>query len=235
MSDPCTLSGKMPILKGEDRAFGGNDLIIDLIPKSCWFSNVRTSISAGSWNKLRQLVYERANHGCECCGNAAPPGLEAHERWYYDMAKQTQQLVRIIALCKKCHEVTHFGRTEFILCRGDEAQAHQMKVRGWTLAQFMAHKTEAFTTWRERNQLKWELDLTLITANGMELKRTYTPAERAQQAQQQALEQQQQHEQQQHEQQQQAQQQQAQQQQAQQQQEVRESILAYIRDEFPPE
>ena len=31
-------------LKGEDHNFGGNILFIDLIPNSCWFTNVRSSV-----------------------------------------------------------------------------------------------------------------------------------------------------------------------------------------------
>lgn len=55
------------ILIGEDREFNGNDLFIDLIPKSCWFSNVRTSVVKKDWDRLRKHIYDRVNNKCEIC------------------------------------------------------------------------------------------------------------------------------------------------------------------------
>lgn len=34
----------------EDRNFGGYELYIDLIPKSCWFTNVRYCIKSNDWD-----------------------------------------------------------------------------------------------------------------------------------------------------------------------------------------
>ena len=169
----CIKSDELTQLIGEDRMFGGNDLFIDLIPRGCWFSNVRTSIKGSCWDKLRKLVYERADNKCECCGvkdekTSLETRLEAHERWFYDDIKKTQKLMRIIALCNLCHLVTHFGRAN-IINKGEEAKRHFMKVRKFTEEQFEEHKKEAFRLWSERNNDTWELDLTLITDNNIEL------------------------------------------------------------------
>ena len=67
-------------LKGEDRTFGGNKLFIDLIPRSCWFTNVRKFIHNTDWDRVRNHIYNRTNNTCECCGEKCDR-LEAHERW----------------------------------------------------------------------------------------------------------------------------------------------------------
>jgi hypothetical protein len=38
-------------LIGEDREFGGNTLFIDLVPSTCWFSNVRSCIHPKDWDR----------------------------------------------------------------------------------------------------------------------------------------------------------------------------------------
>jgi hypothetical protein len=167
-------------LVGEDRNYGGNDLFIDLIPKNCWFSNVRTSIKYRDWNRLRKYVYKRVDYKCECCNFDTKENdtrLEAHERWYYDETNKTQKLMRIIALCNLCHLSTHLGYAH-ISGRGDEAINHLMKVRKFTQEEFQNHRKEAFELWRQRNTIKWSLDLSLITNNNIELIKKYTEGER---------------------------------------------------------
>jgi hypothetical protein len=43
------------VLTGEDRTFGSG-LFVDLIPASCWFTNVRSCVSARDWDRLRTVV-----------------------------------------------------------------------------------------------------------------------------------------------------------------------------------
>jgi len=60
-------AGPLPVvLPGEDRTFGSG-LFVDLIPASCWFTNVRSCVSARDWDRLRTLVYGRAGNRCEVC------------------------------------------------------------------------------------------------------------------------------------------------------------------------
>jgi len=155
----------------EDRSFGGSTLYVDLIPSSCWFTNVRYCVKPKDWNKIRKIVYSRANYTCECCGincieNKLP--IEAHERWNYDYTTQTQKLVRLIGLCKNCHSTTHYG---FSRMNGLEEQikAHLMKIRNFNLEELKEHIDIAYAIWIERNQYDWYLDLSLITSNGFEV------------------------------------------------------------------
>lgn len=162
-------------LVGEDRNYGGNLLFVDLIPRSCWFTNVRKCIHFSDWDRLRRYIYERANNKCECCHNEVP--LDAHERWHFDDKDKVQKLVRIIALCKPCHEATHMGLAQ-IRGRGDAAIEHLMNVTGMNKREANEHIQEAFDLWNKRNFLKWKLDLGIITNSGLKLSQEFDENER---------------------------------------------------------
>src|SRR5215831_6639908 len=52
------------LLPGEDREFGSG-LFVDLVPSSCWFTNVRSCISEQDWERLRRMIVSRAGQRCE--------------------------------------------------------------------------------------------------------------------------------------------------------------------------
>ena len=164
------------ILTGEDRTYGGNELFIDLIPNTCWFTNVRYCTHSRDWDRLRDCVYSRVNNTCECCHNKTN-NIEAHERWHYDNDTKTQKLVRLVALCKMCHTTTHIGLAG-IKGKGSEALEHLKKVRNFTHEEAIEHKKQAFQVWRERNTIKWNLDLSLLTNNNIKLIKNVSSKER---------------------------------------------------------
>lgn len=158
------------LLPGEDRCFGAG-LYVDLVPVSCWFTNVRSCVAPRDWDRLRHMVYRRASHRCEACGaakNASGVRLEAHERWEYRLqgTRPVQTLRRLVCLCAACHEVTHYGLAS-LRGRGEHALRHLMTVNGWHPHQACAHVDEAERVWRLRSQIDWMLDLTLLTAAGV--------------------------------------------------------------------
>ena len=71
------------LLPGEDRGFGSG-LFVELVPSSCWFTNVRSSVAACDWERLRRMIRRRADHCCEICragdDRETRRWLEAHER-----------------------------------------------------------------------------------------------------------------------------------------------------------
>tara|TARA_Y100001970_G_C14114041_1_gene792541 strand:- start:468 stop:1193 length:726 start_codon:yes stop_codon:yes gene_type:complete len=167
-------------LVNEDREFGGNGLFVDLVPRSCWFTNVRYCIHPSDWNRLRVYIYSRVNYTCECCGINTKNkriALEAHERWKYDESSSTQKLVRIVALCKPCHEVTHIGLAS-VRGRREEAIAHLKRVRLFTDEEADEHIQDAFKVWHDRSAIDWSLDLSLMTDNGIKLARSVNKDER---------------------------------------------------------
>lgn len=172
------------LLPGEDRSFGSG-LFVDLIPQSCWFTNVRSCVSAQDWERLRRMINGRAGQRCEACGRGedreAQRWLEAHERWDYDAAAGVQRLRRLVCLCTDCHTVTHFGLAE-VKGKRAVALAHLRSVTGMSLQQAEAHVRAAFEVWCERSARMWMLDLNLLTDAGIGVVRPPAPAERQESA-----------------------------------------------------
>jgi 5-methylcytosine-specific restriction endonuclease McrA len=142
-------------------------LHIELVPKTCFYSNVRTLLPNKYWDKLRKESYEKANHVCEICGdNGKNQGynhnVECHEIWSYDDDTRTQKLLGLISLCPKCHQVKHFGRTSAI-GKQPEAFKHLEKVNEWNHKQCVDHAKEAMLEWMDRSKYKWKLDLGVLT------------------------------------------------------------------------
>lgn len=158
------------LLPGELRNFG-EGLFVDLIPRSCWFTNVRSCVSPLDWERLRRLVIDRAGNECEACTMFPIPEqqlyMECHERWAYTK-DDTQKLVRLVCLCSRCHEATHMGLAQ-VRDRDSEAMEHLMTVEGMTWEQAEQHVATAFEVWRERNRTDWRLDLSMLTDAGIEI------------------------------------------------------------------
>lgn len=158
--------GPINKLVGENRQFGGNKLYVDLIPASCWFTNVRYCVKDSDWYRLRKYVYERVNNICECCKKVSD--LEAHERWDYDNDQKIQKLVRLVGLCSDCHRVTHIGLAE-INGYGEDAFEHLKKVLDISDEECEKHIEDAYDIWEERSKFDWKLDLSILIDNGIEI------------------------------------------------------------------
>lgn len=138
-----------------------NKLAFELVPESCWYSNLRSILTREQWDVVRKDAYARAAGRCMVCG--APAGrLEAHERWEYDERNAVQKLADVVAVCRSCHEVIHIGRTQ-LMGREREAADHFMKVNGCSYAQYIKALGEANEAHRRRNRVaEWKLDLTWL-------------------------------------------------------------------------
>lgn len=84
-------------------------LEIELVPKTCWYSNLRNVFTQQEWKLVRNYIcdFRFTDNKCNICGQRAY-FLEAHEQWEYDMKKHIQRLVRIRPLCTNCHKVKHW-------------------------------------------------------------------------------------------------------------------------------
>lgn len=133
-------------------------LNFELVPDSCWYSNLRSILSPALWDVVRKEAYARADGRCMICG-AVSKRLEAHERWEYDEKAEVQRLADVVAVCKACHEVIHIGRTT--LLGGEERAAeHFMKVNGCSYPDYRKALGEANEAHRRRNSVgEWKLDL----------------------------------------------------------------------------
>lgn len=146
----------------------GPRLTIELVPRTCWFSNVREQVSRSDWNRIRSRVYEQAGRLCEICGGrGSRHPVECHEVWEYDEAAGVQRLVRMIAVCPSCHEVKHIGLAG-MRGRGDIARAHLAKVNGWTPEFAARYVNDAFDLWRRRSSRNWSLDISILETYGVD-------------------------------------------------------------------
>jgi hypothetical protein len=169
------------VLPGEDRSFGAG-LFVDLVPRSCWFTNVRSCVTQQDWERLRRPIFRRAGYRCEACGatedRETRRWLEAHERWYYNDHTGVQSLRRLIALCSPCHLTTHFGYAN-VTGRTDQALAHLRTVTGMTDREAWAHIDAAQNLWIARSRRTWKLDLNVLTGAGITLARPEPATARA--------------------------------------------------------
>jgi hypothetical protein len=157
---------------------GPGRLTIELVPKTCWFSNVRTHVSKADWEKCKRLVRQRSGDKCEICGGRGPKWpVEAHEQWSYDEDRQIQMLVGLVALCPDCHRVKHIGRA-FAMNEADLALVHLAKVNRWSLRTAESYAKTAFDIWELRSQYQWSLDISVLALLGIDVADIITSYER---------------------------------------------------------
>lgn len=135
-------------------------LTIELVPKTCWYSNVRSEVSKDEWDKIKRTVSSSAGYKCEICNGKGPKWpVECHEIWSYDNG--VQRLERFIALCPSCHEVKHIGLAT-IKGRREIVVDHFAKVNVLSLEEANKYVLEAFNIWHTRSQHQWSLDISYL-------------------------------------------------------------------------
>jgi hypothetical protein len=149
-------------------------LTIELIPKTCHFSSVRTMVTPKEWDKIRFISYEKAKHKCQICGdNGINQGykhrVECHEIWDYDDTNKVQKLVGLISLCVICHQVKHIGRA-MAIGKKKETYDQLAKVNKWTPEDIQRHIDESFELYKERSKHEWTLDISLLSSEPYEIK-----------------------------------------------------------------
>lgn len=142
-------------------------LTIELVPTTCFFSNVRSELPKKEWDRIRKESYSKANYCCEICGGSGlkqgyKHPLECHEIWHYDDENKIQTLEGLISLCPRCHQVKHMGRTTVI---GKQAVAfkHMEEVNGWDHKQVVDYVAQAFLEHRWRSNFQWKLNVGILT------------------------------------------------------------------------
>ena len=137
-------------------------LTIELIPKSSFFVNVRSTVEPLIWNKIRAKCYRRAKFRCEICGGQGPNHpVECHECFEYDEYWGVQRLTRLIALCPDCHRCKHFGLAT-LHGKADEAIKHLMKINNISEMDAHCYLKGVAAEWERRNKIEWVLDLSYL-------------------------------------------------------------------------
>lgn len=137
-------------------------LTVELVPSTCWFSNVRDHVSRPIWDKLRKATYKQAQYRCEVCGGRGDRHpVECHEIWHYDDLNHLQTLEGLTALCPSCHQVKHIGLAG-LQGYGQQAESHLAKINGWSQGQTDAYLKTVWEIWHQRSRHDWSLDFSWL-------------------------------------------------------------------------
>jgi 5-methylcytosine-specific restriction endonuclease McrA len=141
-------------------------LTIELVPKTAWYTNVRSNVSKSEWDRIRSKSYTLANNVCEICGETGKSqgykhNVECHEIWEYDDTNKKQTLIGLVSLCVFCHKCKHPGLAQ-INGELNIVINQLMKVNNITKNDAEKLLDEAFNLWRERSKHKWTLDISYI-------------------------------------------------------------------------
>lgn len=146
-------------------------LTVELVPRTSWFTNVRSHVPAAEWERLKRIVSGRAGRRCEICGGRGPRWpVECHEVFSYDDERRVQRLERLVALCPACHEVKHIGLAG-VRGRRAEALRHLARVNGWSASDAELYLESCFEQWHRRSNHDWTLDLSHLEQYGVRVER----------------------------------------------------------------
>lgn len=152
-------------------------LSIELVPSTCWYSNVRSNVTDETWTRLQRITFEHASHACEICGGRGTKHpVEAHETWAYDDHRMIQRLTGLIGLCPRCHEVKHIG---LAIARGrsEPAMTWLAAVNQISANHALAYVQRALQIHEIRSRFQWQLDVSILEtryrvnlrSNGLEI------------------------------------------------------------------
>lgn len=132
-------------------------LTVELVPQTCWFSNIRSEVPGPIWDIIRRRVYKDCHYRCEICGGKGPKWpVEAHEIWVYDDINHTQTLIGMSGLCPNCHSAKHIGLA-VVHNRFEGVFKHLLSVNSWTPEEGSSYLAAEEKKWQIRSQHQWTL------------------------------------------------------------------------------
>lgn len=151
-------------------------LEIELVPRSAFWSNVRSQVSKTNWERCKRFVSQRSGAKCEICGGKGKRWpVECHETWEYSAIDATghgvQTLVGLIALCPTCHQAKHFGRSINVLDEDAFLRlfVHIATLNDLTDAEMTDYIDQSFAVWSVRSDAAWDLDVSYLKTIGIDL------------------------------------------------------------------
>ena len=133
----------------------------NMIPKTSWYTNLRTILPEDEWVKIRKLVYNHFNYRCAICKSKGQ--LHAHESWIYDYENSKQLLKDILALCYLCHMTQHLGFVQVKLITAGELTMEQIEDHWLSVNDNTTHSDfgkmvkNAFELWDLRSLTSWDV------------------------------------------------------------------------------
>ena len=137
-------------------------LTIELVPKTSWYSNVRSNVTKKEWDNIRKDSYKKAKYRCEICsGKGLNHPVECHEIWNYNDKNKTQTLNGFISLCPNCHKTKHVGLAQ-INNEEDIVIKQLIKINKMNINEAKDYISKSFNIWKERSKHDWSLDITYL-------------------------------------------------------------------------
>jgi len=144
-------------------------LTVELVPSTCWWSNVRSNLEKSQWDKIRKVIYKRSNYKCDVCGGKGITyPVECHEIWEYDDEERIQRLKGFMSLCPPCHQVKHIGLAGL---RGNTEIVHERfkKINGLSDKDATILIGYSWEKWEERSEYEWKLDVSILEDFGIDI------------------------------------------------------------------
>lgn len=80
------------------------------------YEKYQAYIKSEDWKKIRELVLERDNYHCMCCGRNYKDDnvvLSIHHNNYDNLFDEANHLDDLVTLCKVCHASVHRNRANW--------------------------------------------------------------------------------------------------------------------------
>lgn len=140
--------------------------IIDMIPETCFYSNVRDHITKDAWKAIRDNLISASGGNCVSCGDKHGYKLEAHEIFSYKDGVQI--LENIVPLCRICHLCQHPGYAGVI---GETGSVINKICEVYSIKKSKAEKilADSFELWEDRSSQEWLLNLDFLKKLNIEI------------------------------------------------------------------
>ena len=143
-----------------EKGLNNYKLWADMVPKSCFYKNLRSCFSKKDWDLIRKRVYKKDGHKCSICG-VENDRLEAHEEWKYYYKDSVQKLQSINSLCFWCHRNKHLGHAFILVDQGkldpEKIISHWAKINHKTRNDFRDYSIKAMELWELKNTFNWKI------------------------------------------------------------------------------
>ena len=140
-------------------------LELQLVPKSSWYTNLRTAMGL-HWTQLSRQIRNGADCTCKYCGWKETyetrenwEYTHLHELWEFKAETGIQKLIGFECVCPDCHMIHHWGLAEVKGLDLNKLLEHACKVNGCTKEEFKKHISDSFEEWQRRSERKWQVDL----------------------------------------------------------------------------
>jgi len=148
--------------RNENKHRNERKLRIELVPDGCFHYNLRYVLPKKLWDFVRKTAYDEAGGRCAVCGEKTTK-LHAHETWEYDGKRGVAKLIKVSAVCAKCHSAIHMNYTAL---KGDleSAENQYMKVNGVSFSEMKKDLGEANEKQKRLNEVpEWVAIILALT------------------------------------------------------------------------